>query len=118
MTDPKELQKRFEEAVAHTATDAMFTYRPMFGGILAYADGRPCGSFSDVGLALKLAPADQEELLGIEGACRLRYEPDSPPSKTYITVPPGFLKDGKKLGAWIVRSAEYVRSLPMKKKKS
>jgi len=115
--EPKVLKQHFEDALAHTSNDADITFRPMFGGILAYADGKPLASLSNVGLAFKLGTKDQEELLAQKGAKRLRYEPDAPESKTYIVVPEGFLKDGKELAPWIEKSVAFVRSAPAKKKK-
>ena len=76
---------------------------------------------SDVGLALKLAGNDHAALLKLKGAKPLQYEPSSPPSKTYVVVPVGMLKDRKALGAWLARSAEAARAAPankVKKKKS
>ncbi len=100
-SDPKALQAQLEAAVP----DLALTFRPMFGGILAYADGKPLASLSNVGLALKLSPKDQEELLRVKGAVRLRYDPDAPPSKTYIVVPPSLMKDARRFHDWVLKSA-------------
>jgi TfoX/Sxy family transcriptional regulator of competence genes len=89
----------------------------MFGGIGVYADGRMFCSLSDVGLALKLSPTDREALLKVRGAKPLQYEPDSPASKTYVVVPNAMLEDRKALGAWISRSAAFVKAAPAKKAK-
>lgn len=102
VSDPKKLQAHLQAV----APDVPLTFKPMFGGILAYADGKPLASLSDVGLALKLAPADQDELLKIKGAKRLQYEPSQPPSKSYIVVPPSLLKDRAALHGWVLRSVE------------
>ena len=101
-SDPKALQAMLEAAVP----DVALTFRPMFGGILAYADGNPVASLSNVGLALKLATADQEALLKIRGAKRLQYEPDQPPSKSYIVVPPSLMKDARQFHDWVLKSVE------------
>ena len=102
VSDPKKLQALLETA----APDVALTFRPMFGGILAYADGKPVASLSDVGLALKLAPAEQDALLKIKGAKRLQYAPGKPPSKTYIVIPPSLLKDRAALHGWVLKSVE------------
>jgi TfoX/Sxy family transcriptional regulator of competence genes len=91
-------------------------FKPMFGGIMAYAFDKPCCSLSDVGLALKLAGADHEALLATAGAERLRYAADQPLSKTYVVVPEAMLDDPKELGAWIERAAEGAKSKTSKRR--
>nr|WP_275690686.1 TfoX/Sxy family protein [Gluconacetobacter azotocaptans] len=83
----------------------MLSFRPMFGGIMGYADGRPVASLSNVGLALKLAGADRVEMLALPGAAPLRYEPDAPPSKSYVVLPGALLADAHGLRGWIARAA-------------
>ena len=78
---PAELQARL---LAATSPELELSFRPMFGGIMGYARGRPFASLSDVGLAFKLAGADHVALLALPGARPLRYEPDSPPSQSYV----------------------------------
>ena len=65
-------------------------------------------SLSDVGVALKLAGADRDALLAAPGAGPLRYEPDQPPSKSYVIVPEAMLSDLESLTAWIVTSVGGV----------
>ena len=116
IVDVEELQRFLEVAVSSVEINAMITFKSMFGGKMAYADGRPMASLSNVGLAFKLAPKDQEDLL-TGGGERLRYEPDAPPSKQYIVVPDAMLSNGGTLGSWAAKSAAFVLSLPEKKKK-
>ncbi len=89
--------------------------RPMFGGIMAYANGLPFASLSNVGLALKLTAAEGRELCAVPGAKPLQYEPDQPPSKSYVVVPDGFFDDPGLLRAWIARSVAGLKSAPKKK---
>jgi TfoX/Sxy family transcriptional regulator of competence genes len=105
-SDPKRLQAQLAAAVP----DVALTFRPMFGGILAYADGKPVASLSNVGLALKLAAEDQDALLRLKGAKRLQYEPGQPPSKSYIVVPPSLLKDTGRFHDWVLKSVECIKS--------
>lgn len=49
------------------------------------------------------------------GAKPLQYEPDQPPSKSYVVVPDGFLDDPGLLRAWITRSVAGLKSAPKKK---
>jgi TfoX/Sxy family transcriptional regulator of competence genes len=109
---PPDLRKKLE-AAAPPHVD--WRFRPMFGGIGVYANDKMCVSLSDVGLAVKLAPADQDVLLKLKDARRLQYEPSSPPSKSYIVVPDAMLSDRKMLGHWLALSADHVSSAPAKK---
>ncbi len=101
--DPKALQAILAKAAP---PDLELAFRAMFGGVMAYAGGKPFASLSDVGLALKLLPADQTALLALPGAERLRYAQGQPASKTYIVVPEPMLEDGDALRGWIARSVE------------
>ena len=104
--DPKQLQAVFAAAAP---PDLELTFRAMFGGVLAYAAGLPLASLSNVGLALKLVPAEQAALLAVPGAKRLRYEPDQPESKTYVCVPEAMLEDEAALRDWIARAAAGLK---------
>jgi TfoX/Sxy family transcriptional regulator of competence genes len=99
--DPKALQTICARAAP---PDLELTFKPMFGGIMAYAEGKVFASLSDVGLAFKLSGADREDLLAIPGSKPLRYEPDQPPSKSYVVVPDDMLSDLASLRVWISRS--------------
>ncbi len=88
------------------------TDRQMFGGTMAYADGRPLASLSDAGLAVKLASADQVELLDVHGAARLRYGPDQPESRQYLVLPQAVVGDDEALVDWLTRSARHVGATP------
>ncbi len=105
--DPKVLQAILVEAAP---PDLELTFRPMFGGIMGYAEGKVFASLSDVGLALKLAGADREALLAEPGARPLRYEPAQPPSKSYVVMPETMLSNPDVLRRWIVRSAAGLPS--------
>lgn len=100
--DPKHLQTLLAAAAP---PDLELAFRPMFGGIMGYAEGKAFASLSDVGLALKAAGADHAALLALPGAAPLRYAPDQPPSKSYVLVPPALLADPDALRPWIARSA-------------
>jgi TfoX/Sxy family transcriptional regulator of competence genes len=111
--NPKALQ-----AILQTAAppDLDLAFRPMFGGILAYVDGKAFASMFDGGLGLKLSGADYDELVGTPGAKPLQYTPDMPPSKSYVVVPDAMLADREALRAWIVRGAANLK--PGKPKKA
>lgn len=109
--DPKQLQAVVESAAP---PDLELAFRPMFGGIMAYVAGKPFASLSNVGLALKVSGDTQRELLAEPGTKSLQYEPDKPPSKSYVVVAPGMLAEPDKLRPWLVRS---VSELPAAKTK-
>lgn len=108
---PAALRARLEAAVGFSLELA---FRPMFGGLMGYVGGKAFASLSDVGLAFKLKPEDRAALLAVPGAAPLRYEPNSPPSAQYVTVPGEMLADDSALADWARRSAEHVTSLPAK----
>ncbi|MEG3089705.1 TfoX/Sxy family protein [Sphingomonas sp. PB4P5] len=80
--------------------DSDVTFRPMFGGVFAYADGKPFASLSDVGLALKLVGRERDAMLTLPGAVPLRYDPDDPPSKSYVVIPEYMLSEPDELRSW------------------
>jgi len=102
---PADLEARMRAA----APDVELSFRKMFGGIMGYAAGVVFASLSDVGLALKLAGADRDRALALPGAMPLRYEPDAPPSKSYVVLPPAIVGDDAALHDWIVTSVRSLR---------
>ena len=112
------MQNQLSAAAEHLALDRDLAFKPLFGGVCAYIEGRVFASLSDVGLALKLPPGAQVELLKESGAKRLQYEADSPPSKQYIVVPASMQSDAAALSVWVKQSIEYVLSLPAPKPKT
>lgn len=111
---PLDLKKMMEAAMPPNVD---WRFRPMFGGIGAYADDRMCVSLSDVGLAVKLTGDEHAALLKLKGARPLQYEPSMPPSKTYVVVPDAMLKDRKALGLWLGLSAQQAAASPKKPRK-
>jgi TfoX/Sxy family transcriptional regulator of competence genes len=100
--DPKRLREIMVDAAP---PEVELAFRPMFGGIMAYAEGKPFASLSNVGMALKAKGPLFAELLAVPGAEPLRYEPNAPPSKSYVTVPEDMLDDRDALRDWIARAA-------------
>jgi TfoX/Sxy family transcriptional regulator of competence genes len=113
--DPKTLQALMARAAP---PDLDLAFRPMFGGIMAYAEGKAFASLSHVGLALKLSGADYAELLSLPGARALQYTPDMPPSKSYVVAPDGWLEDPDALRAWIARSAANLKPAAPRKRRA
>ncbi len=112
--DPKTLQAICLRAAP---PDLELAFKPMFGGIMGYADGKVFASLSDVGLAFKLSGADHADLLAIVGAKPLRYEPDKPPSKSYVVVPDAMLSDVASLRTWMSRCFAGLAPKPAGRRK-
>jgi TfoX/Sxy family transcriptional regulator of competence genes len=106
------MQEQIANAAASVAPECELTFRPIFGGISGYVAGRVFASLSNVGLALKLSPSEQANLLALPDAKRLRYEPDAPESKQYIVVPPSVPTDEGTFATWVGKSIEFVLTLP------
>jgi len=111
--DPKTLQAIMADAAP---PDLDLAFKPMFGGVMAYADGKAFATLADVGLSLKAAGALQAEFLATPGARPLRYAPDAPPSKSYVTVPDAMLADRAALRDWIARAAAELAARPTPKR--
>lgn len=99
------LRADLEDAATHLGRPHDLRFKPMFGGLMAYFAEKPCAWLSADGLALKVAAADQDELLAIEGARRFRHTPAAAPSRGYIIVPPSLSHDTPRFSAWLARSA-------------
>jgi TfoX/Sxy family transcriptional regulator of competence genes len=112
--DPNELQAVMEAACP---PDLELGFRPMFGGIFGYAAGQAFASLSNVGLALKMTGADHSALGEVPGVKPLRYEPDDPPSKSYLLLPDAMLSDPDSLRLWMTRSAAGLKPKTKKPRK-
>jgi len=101
-----ELMRRdLEDAAAHLGKLHDLRFKPMFGGLMAWLDERPCAWLTPAGLALKLPHADQPALLQRDGASRLIARPGAAPSRHYIVLPASLCHDTPALATWLARSA-------------
>ncbi len=112
--DPNDLKSVMEAA---SPPDLELGFRPMFGGIFGYAGGQAFASLSNMGLALKMIGADHAALSAVPDVKPLRYEPDDPPSKTYLLLPEALLSDPESLRLWIARSAAGLKPKTKKPRK-
>ena len=112
--DPKQLQA---VTAAASPPDLELGFRAMFGGIMGYAGGQAFASLSNVGLALKMTGTDHSALSEVPDVKPLRYEPDDPPSKTYLLLPDAMLSDPDGLRSWIARSAAGLKPTIKKPRK-
>jgi TfoX/Sxy family transcriptional regulator of competence genes len=113
--DPPRLQRILVDAAP---PDFELSFRPMFGGILAYLEGGAFASLSNVGLALKAPPPLFAAFLETPGAAALRYAPSDPPSKSYVLVPETMLADRDALREWIERAAKARKAAPTARRRS
>ena len=111
-TDLEAMREQLVRAIKTLPVTRDWVFKPMFGGVSGYVEDRICASLSNIGLALKLDSDTQKKLLSLEGAKRLRYEPDAPESKQYIVVPESVCAAEKELAAWVQQSVDYVLTLP------
>ena len=107
------------QAVMETASppELELGFRPMFGGVFGYAAGQAFASLSNVGLALKMYGADHAALSKLPDVKPLQYEPDDPPSKSYLLLPDAILSDPDSLRLWIARSAAGLKPKTKKPRK-
>src|SRR3954464_4745298 len=64
--------KRLREIMADAAPPELeLAFRPMFGGIMAYAEGKAFASLSNVGMAIKAKGPLFAEFTAVEGAAPL-----------------------------------------------
>ncbi len=107
--DPDVQKHAIQQALGEKGDEVRLHFRAMFGGIMAYAHGKPFASLSQAGLALNLSQDDQNALLEIPGARPLRYKPSDPPSKTYTLVPDAWINDTTTLSPYLLKSIRYVK---------
>jgi len=88
-----------------------FECKHFFSGAAAYANGRIFMTLTSVGLALKLPPASQADLIG-QGAKPLRYFPSGPIKRDYVIVPEPMVSDADALTPWITKSVLFSQTVP------
>ena len=104
------LRGALEEAAILLGEPQELRFRPMFGGLMAYFGEKPCAWLATDGLALKLAAAEQPDLLAQPGARRLVARPGAAPSRSYVLLPKAIHRDAAHLAPWLARSAAAAKS--------
>ncbi|MGY3041680.1 hypothetical protein ACVWWQ_003313 [Rhodanobacter sp. TND4EL1] len=99
------LRGEIEDAATHLGKVHDLRFKPMFGGLMAWLHEQPCAWLTPGGMALKLAPADQQALLRLAGASRLIARPGAQPSRHYIVLPPRLSHDTVQLAGWLAKAA-------------
>jgi TfoX/Sxy family transcriptional regulator of competence genes len=95
--------------------DPRVEVKPMFGNLGAFVQGNMFMGLFGADIGLKLAPADADELRGVEGAGP--FGPAERPMGGYVTLPPALIgtPDGDR---WVASALEYVAALPAKSSKA
>lgn len=83
-------------------------FKPSFGAVAAYMDGRIFASCGKFGLALKLPPERCAELIGNKSAGPLRYFPNGHVKKSYAVLSAGILEDPAHIAQLIAESMAFV----------
>ena len=100
--------ERFRAAVPD---DPRVEVKPMFGNLGAFVNGNMFMGLFGPDIGVKLAPADADGLLAIEGSGP--FGPAERPMGGYVTVPPALFgtPEGER---WVAASLAYVAALPPK----
>ncbi|MFI4958002.1 MAG: TfoX/Sxy family protein [Lysobacterales bacterium] len=104
------MRAELEDAAAHLGKLHDLRFKSMFGGLMAWLDEKPCAWLTPDRMALKLAAADQPELLALAGASRLIAMPGAAPSRHYIVLPASLSRDTVQLASWLAKSAQTAAS--------
>jgi TfoX/Sxy family transcriptional regulator of competence genes len=86
--------------------------KPMFGNLGAFVNGNMFMGLFGPDVGVKLADADQQQLVEAGGGS---FGPEERPMAGYVTVPPALA--APQAQRWVARSLEYVAGLPQKKKR-
>ncbi|NUR05558.1 MAG: TfoX/Sxy family protein [Nocardioidaceae bacterium] len=91
------------------------TRRPMFGNLAGFVNGNMFLCLFGDDVAVRLAEADQAELLDAGGR---PFEPMAGrPMKEYVVLPASYREDLAESASWVARSLEHTRAMPPKQKK-
>lgn len=97
-----------ESLLREVKPEAQFRWKRMFGGAAYYADEIMfAGWYRSDTIALKLADADRDALLQIEGA-------QAGMGKQSVEVPPEWLEDTAQLSYWLEKSLAFAAMKPVK----
>ncbi len=111
VNSPEEIASVLEDALREIDPSIDFRWKRMFGGAGYYADDRIFAGWRGEGkLGLKLNEEDEAALLQLPGAREGE-------AAHYPFIPADFLDNPQRLIPWLRKSLDYVRSLPVKKRK-
>jgi hypothetical protein len=108
---PPELVERFDAVLARYPEVGR---KQMFGYPAAFIGGNLATSLFADHWIVRLADADLQELMTLEGSGELEVMPGRR-MKGYAIVPPVIVADDAVLDGWLERAFAHVRTLPAKK---
>lgn len=89
--------------------------RKMFSYPCAFVNGNMFTGLHEDRMILRLSIGDRAVFRNLDGAHPFEPTPGRPMTE-YSVVPPTMLKSGDELNSWLVKSFNYAKSLPPKKK--
>jgi TfoX/Sxy family transcriptional regulator of competence genes len=107
---PADLVERF---AAITADLPDVVHRQMFGYPCLFVGGNLVSGLYQASWHVRLAKADQAELLAVPGAGPFEPMPGRPMTG-YVILPPSIVADDVALLVWLDRAIEFGRGLPPK----
>jgi hypothetical protein len=111
------MRRDLEDAATHLGIAHELRFHPMFGGLMAYLYEKPCAWLGDGGLALKLAPADQPELLALDDVARFIPPGVAKASRQYLILPPALTSDTPAFAIWLEKSLRAAQKRPARKRR-
>lgn len=111
-----QLQDQLSAAAEQFVREDALVFKPMFGGVGAWAKGHFFAILYTGGVALKLGEEEQAELLQVKGADRFHFTEEIV-SKQYIVVPAKMRANTAALAPWVERSLKFALAQPLPKKK-
>ena len=92
--------------------DPAVSVRPMFGNVAAFVNGNMFAGLFGEDLFVRLGDEDRAAVMAQGGA---EFEPMAGRAmKGYVTVPSAWASDRESARAWVLRSLESARELPVK----
>jgi TfoX/Sxy family transcriptional regulator of competence genes len=113
MQIPKPTEAEKERFRSLVPDDPRVEVKPMFGNLGAFVNGNMFMGLFGAQVGVKLAQADADQLLAIEGAGP--FGPEERPMGGYVTLPPSFVGTPE-AGPWVTRALEHAAALPPKAK--
>ena len=102
------LREILDAALPEEFSGRAIEFKPCFGAVAGYLDGKIFVSCGNFGLALKLPPEPRTKLLESEGGTPLRYFPKGHVKKEYVVIPRRILDDWRRFRALVRQSVDYV----------
>jgi TfoX/Sxy family transcriptional regulator of competence genes len=113
MPKPTDADKEFFRSLV--PDDPRVEVKPMFGNLGAFVNGNMFMGLFGAEVGVKLADAERESLLTVEGAGP--FGPAERPMGGYVTLPAAWRKSPGQAEPWVAKALDHVGELPPKVKK-